>query len=55
MVERLAEVTLLEGLQEYGAIIVAARSHYIPRVENKPFCPIWEKFAPIDNWGRASL
>ncbi|MCK4222457.1 MAG: hypothetical protein KAX25_06240, partial [Dehalococcoidia bacterium] len=55
MADRLAQATSLDGFEECGAIIAAARSHDIPRVENRPFRSIWEKFTPLDNYGRASL
>ncbi|MCK4581110.1 MAG: hypothetical protein KAU10_07145, partial [Dehalococcoidia bacterium] len=55
MADRLAQATSLDGFEECGAIIAAARSHDIPRVENRPFRSVWEKFTPLDNYGRASL
>jgi len=56
MVERLAEVTSLEGLQEDAAIVFAARSYDTAQAQdNRPFQPMWQKLAPINEAARSTL
>lgn len=56
MVEKLVEVTALEGLQKDAAIVFAARSSdYITVHDNRPFQPLWQNFTSINEKVRATL
>ena len=56
MVARLVEVTSLEGLQEDAAIVFAVRSGDTEAgQDNRPFQPIWQKLASINEMARITL
>jgi hypothetical protein len=56
MVARLVGVTALEGSQEDAAIVFAARSYDTGVAQdNRPFQPMWQKIADINEFARATL